>query len=141
MKNSFVAIGLGAVIALAPLAAMAQSATGTAHAGGGGSHRSHLRHSGNYEQREGQGLRPNICARCATPLPLPRADLVGAGEIRPLLPTPGYFTGQGFAPQISCAYCPIVRSLENLPEPARLRMTFSVHSFGLRWSSQSLLSA
>ena len=47
MKNTFVAIGLGAVIALSPLAAMAQSATGTVHAGGGGSHRSHLRHSGN----------------------------------------------------------------------------------------------
>ena len=47
MKNTFVAIGLGTVIALSPLAAMAQSATGTAHAGGGGFHRSHLRHSGN----------------------------------------------------------------------------------------------
>ena len=46
MKNTFVAIGLGAVIALSPLAALAQSATATAHAGGGGSHRSHLRHSG-----------------------------------------------------------------------------------------------
>ena len=62
MKNSFVAIGLGAVIVFSPLAAMAQSegpaqpeqvaqaasaSTGTAHAGGGGSHRRHLRHSGN----------------------------------------------------------------------------------------------
>ena len=47
MKNTFVAIGLGAVIAFSPLAALAQSATETAHAGGGGSHRSHLRHSGN----------------------------------------------------------------------------------------------
>ena len=50
MKNSFVAIGLGAVIALAPLAALAQSATGTAHAGGGGSYRSHMRHSGNMSR-------------------------------------------------------------------------------------------
>jgi hypothetical protein len=45
MKNTFVAIGLGAVIAFSPLAAMAQSAT--AHAGGGGSHSSHVRHSRN----------------------------------------------------------------------------------------------
>jgi hypothetical protein len=62
MVNTLAAIGLGAVIALSPLAAMAQTdgsaqpiqvaqaapaATGTAHAGGGGSHRRHLRHSGN----------------------------------------------------------------------------------------------
>ncbi len=47
MKRTLVAIGLGAVIALSPLAAMAQSASGTAHAGGGGSHSSHLRHSRN----------------------------------------------------------------------------------------------
>ena len=61
MVKTFVAIGLGAVIALSPLAAMAQSegpaqpiqvaqaapaASGTAHAAGGGSHRRHLRHSG-----------------------------------------------------------------------------------------------
>ena len=46
MKNTYVAVGLGAVIAFSPLAALAQSATGTAHAGGGGSHRSHLRHTG-----------------------------------------------------------------------------------------------
>src|ERR1700677_2781749 len=44
----------------------------------------------------------------------------------------GYFTGQGFAPQMSRAYSPIVRSLENLPEPAMLRMIFCVHSSGLR---------
>lgn len=57
--NTFAAIGLGAVIALSPLAAMAQSdgpgqlmqvaqaTTNSAHAGGGGSHSRHLRHSGN----------------------------------------------------------------------------------------------
>ncbi len=56
MIKTFVAIGLGAVIVFSPLAAMAQSASGTAHAGGGGSHRSHMRHSGNMSERESQGL-------------------------------------------------------------------------------------
>ncbi len=41
MIKTFVAIGLGAVIVFAPLAAMAQSA----HAGGGGSYNKHMRHS------------------------------------------------------------------------------------------------
>ena len=50
MIKTFVVIGLGAVIVFSPLAAMAQSATGTAHAGGGGSHRSHMRHSGNMSR-------------------------------------------------------------------------------------------
>ena len=43
MIKTFVAIGLGAVIVCAPLAAMAQSA----HAGGGGSYNKHMRHSAN----------------------------------------------------------------------------------------------
>lgn len=47
-------------------------------------------------------------------------------------PKASLFTGQDFAPQISCAYSRIVRSLENLPEAATLRMTFRVHSSGLR---------
>jgi hypothetical protein len=62
MLNTFVAISLGALFALSPLTAVAQSegpaqpqqvaeaapaATGTAHAGGGGSHRRHLRHRAN----------------------------------------------------------------------------------------------
>ena len=34
-----------------------------------------------------------------------------------------YGTGQGRTCQISAAYCEIVRSLENLPEAAMLRMT------------------
>jgi hypothetical protein len=50
MIKTFVAIGLGAVIVFSPLAAMAQSTSGTAHAGGGGSHRSHMRHSGNMSR-------------------------------------------------------------------------------------------
>ena len=36
MIKTFVVIGLGAVIVFSPLAAMAQSPPGTAHAGGGG---------------------------------------------------------------------------------------------------------
>jgi hypothetical protein len=47
MIKTFVAIGLGAVIVFAPLTAMAQSTTGTAHAGGGGSHSRHMRYSRN----------------------------------------------------------------------------------------------
>jgi len=62
MVNTFVAIGLGAVIALSPLVAMAQSdgpmqvaqaapaTPNSAHAGGGGSHRRHLRHSANMHK-------------------------------------------------------------------------------------------
>jgi hypothetical protein len=47
MKTTFVTIALGAVIAFSPLAALAQSAAGTTHAGGGGSHGRHLRHTAN----------------------------------------------------------------------------------------------
>jgi hypothetical protein len=36
-------------------------------------------------------------------------------------------TGTGFIPQISSAYCRIVRSLENFPMPAVLRIDFRVH--------------
>ena len=50
MIKTFVVIGLGAIMVFAPLAAMAQSTAGTAHAGGGGSHRSHMRHSGNMSR-------------------------------------------------------------------------------------------
>jgi hypothetical protein len=46
MKTMIVAMSLGALVAFAPLSAMAQS-TGTAHAGGGGSHSRHIRHSRN----------------------------------------------------------------------------------------------
>jgi hypothetical protein len=45
MMKTLVVLGLGAVIVFSPLAAMAQSAT--AHAGGGGSHSRHMRHSSN----------------------------------------------------------------------------------------------
>ncbi len=41
---------------------------------------------------------------------------------------PSYFTGQGFAPQISAAYWAMVRSLENFPEPATLRTALRVHA-------------
>jgi hypothetical protein len=46
MIKTFVAIGLGAVIAFSPLAAMAQSA----HAAGGGSYNKHMRHSRNLSR-------------------------------------------------------------------------------------------
>jgi hypothetical protein len=57
MKRTFVTISLGALVALSPLAAMAQSEgspqplkvaqAGTAHTGGGGSHSRHMRHRAN----------------------------------------------------------------------------------------------
>jgi hypothetical protein len=62
MLTKFVAIGLGAVIGLAPLAAVAQTeqlaqaapaaapAATPAHAAGGGSHRRHLRHRSNQSR-------------------------------------------------------------------------------------------
>jgi len=43
-----------------------------------------------------------------------------------------YVTGHGSARQISFAYSEIVRSLENLPEAAMLRMTLRAQSSGLR---------
>ena len=47
MMKTFAVLGLGAVIVFSPLAAVAQSATGSAHAGGCGSHSRHMRHSSN----------------------------------------------------------------------------------------------
>jgi hypothetical protein len=67
MLNRFAAIGLGALLGLSPLAAIAQSdssaqpmqlvqaapaASGTVHAGGGGSHRRHLRHRSNLSKEQ-----------------------------------------------------------------------------------------
>src|SRR5882672_7701452 len=39
-----------------------------------------------------------------------------------------YGTGHGLASQISAAYSAMVRSLENLPEPAMFRIAFRAHS-------------
>jgi hypothetical protein len=39
-----------------------------------------------------------------------------------------YDSGHGFTPQMPDAYSAILRSLENLPEPATFRMAFRVHS-------------
>jgi hypothetical protein len=59
MVNTFAAIGLGAVIALSPLAAIAQPdgsaqpmqvAQSSAHAGGGGSFKRHLRYRNNQSR-------------------------------------------------------------------------------------------
>src|SRR5271166_4051747 len=49
--------------------------------------------------------------------------------------------GQGFTFQISVAYSAIVRSLENLPEPATFKMALRAHSSGLAYSAQSRSSA
>ena len=61
MKTTFLALSLGALVALSPFCAVAQSepeqvaqatppSAGTAHAGGGGSHRRHLRHHGSQSR-------------------------------------------------------------------------------------------
>jgi hypothetical protein len=64
MANKLVAIGLGAIMVLSPLAAVAQidgadqpirvaqaaPAATSAHAGGGGSHRRHLRYHGSQSR-------------------------------------------------------------------------------------------
>jgi hypothetical protein len=67
MIKKLTAIGLGAVVTLAPLAALAQTegpaqsmqvaqaatpTTNSAHAGGGGSHRRHLRHRANAHKEQ-----------------------------------------------------------------------------------------
>lgn len=43
-------------------------------------------------------------------------------------------TGHGFAFQMSAAYSVMVRSVENLPEPATLRMAIRVHASGSAYS-------
>jgi len=71
MMKIHIAIGLGTLVALSPLAALARTegaaqpmqvaqatpaATNSAHAGGGGSHRRHLRHSANtHKERSRAG--------------------------------------------------------------------------------------
>src|SRR3974390_1584570 len=52
-----------------------------------------------------------------------------------------YGIGHGSTFQISRAYSAMVRSLQNFPEPATLRMAFRVHAAGSAWSSQILRSA
>ena len=54
----------------------------------------------------------------------------GEEPARPIAVNP--YVGHGSARQISFAYSEIVRSLENLPEPAILRMTLCAQSSGLR---------
>ena len=50
-------------------------------------------------------------------------------------------TGHGFAFQISAAYSAIVRSLENLPEPATFRIALRAQPSGSAYSSSSRWSA
>ena len=64
------------------------------------------------------------------------AGLPASGEMCHSLSS-AYVTGQGFAFQISVAYCAIVRSLENLPEPATLRIALRAHPSRSAYSSQS----
>ena len=52
-----------------------------------------------------------------------------------------YGTGHGLAFQISAAYCAIVRSLENFPEPAMFRIPLRAHWSWSAWSSHNRRSA
>jgi hypothetical protein len=85
MFKTFAAIGLGAFVAVSPLAAFAQSEapaepeqlaqaapapSGTAHAAGGGSHRRHLRHRANtHKERARAGAEHMRQMRTAPPAP------------------------------------------------------------------------
>ena len=108
MIKTFVAISLGAVIVCAPLAAMAQSA----HAAGGGSYNKHMRHSRNASrERARAGADMRVWRATTTTRPsLTRTDQRRRAAIGDRRPTEravltmrrrGYFTGQGFTPQIS----------------------------------------
>jgi hypothetical protein len=104
MIKTFVVIGLGAVIVFAPLAAMAQSA----HAGGGGSHSRHMRYSRNAHKERVRAGAEHVRTMRHAPA-LTRADqrrraAIGDGPTERAVLTVrgrGYFTGQGFTPQIS----------------------------------------
>ena len=50
-------------------------------------------------------------------------------------------TGQGFAFQISVAYCAIVRSLENFPEPATFNIALRAHALRSAYNAVSRWSA
>src|SRR5262249_55064400 len=67
--------------------------------------------------------------RCGGGLSCERADL---GHV-----SAAYFTTQGFASQMWDAYSAIVRSLENFPDPATLRMAFRAQPSGSAYSAPS----
>ena len=48
-----------------------------------------------------------------------------------------YGTGHGFTFQMSAAYSAMVRSLENLPEPATFRIALRAQASGSAYSSPS----
>src|ERR1700739_2404093 len=50
-------------------------------------------------------------------------------------------TGQSFAFQISVAYCAIVRSLENFPEPATFNIALRAHALRSAYNAVSRWSA
>src|SRR4029077_8726099 len=62
-------------------------------------------------------------------------------HVRQNFVSPFYETGHGIAFQISDAYSRIVRSLENLPEPATFRMALRVQASGSACNSRSRRSA
>jgi hypothetical protein len=76
------------------------------------------------------GIRPALQIVAFQPGEIDQQFLRGrlAGERRERHSVSVYPTGQGFACQISAAYCAMVRSLENLPEPATLRIALRAHS-------------
>jgi len=75
-------------------------------------------------------------ARC-TEMTAEPVERIAHRQYRSLL----YDTGHGFACQISAAYCAMVRSLENFPEPATFRMALRAHASGSAYKSHSRWSA
>jgi hypothetical protein len=84
MMNKLVAIGLGAFIVLSPIAAVAQTdgadqppirvaqaapAATSAHAGGGGSHRRHLRYHGSQSRERARAGAEHVRQMRMAPAP------------------------------------------------------------------------
>ncbi len=69
-------------------------------------------------------------SRCCDPAPQLRNSNGSLGG--------GIFTSDGSTPQMSQAYWEMVRSLENFPEAAMLRITILVHSLGFWWETGNM---
>ena len=89
------------------------------------------------------GIRPALQVVAFQPGEIDQQFLRGrlAGERRERHSVSVYPTGQGFACQISAAYCAMVRSLENFPEPAIFRIALRTHPSELAYRSQRSRSA
>src|SRR5262249_23120719 len=99
-------------------------ASTTVTTGGGG-----VRDAPNFGAQPGIAADARAAARAIHPRPF---DPICLGPAMILPPQEGGLqsTGQGFAPQIDSAYSAIVRSLENFPDRATLRIAIRAHRWG-----------